>query len=225
MARRSYEQSLAILRELGDRREVAASLLNLAIVARDQHDRLRATRLVHESMEHLIELGDRAATATCLELLASIAAQSGQADQAAQLYGAADVVAESAGARVPTLDPVGYASAVDGMQARLGMADYARARAAGRALSVHEAAAMALAIESNIHDKAATGTESQLTRREMEVAALVARGLTNRQIAERLVIAPGTAALHVEHLRQKLGARSRAQVAAWAVEHGVAATT
>jgi DNA-binding NarL/FixJ family response regulator len=62
-----------------------------------------------------------------------------------------------------------------------------------------------------------------LTPREREVAVLLARGLTNRQIAEALVIAEGTAGVHVDHILNKLGFRSRAQVAAWAAEHGLLA--
>jgi pimeloyl-ACP methyl ester carboxylesterase/DNA-binding CsgD family transcriptional regulator len=54
-----------------------------------------------------------------------------------------------------------------------------------------------------------------LSARETEVAALVAEGLTNQQIGQRLFIAPRTAETHVENIRQKLGFRSRAQVAAW----------
>ncbi|HEV3103956.1 MAG TPA: alpha/beta fold hydrolase [Candidatus Dormibacteraeota bacterium] len=54
-----------------------------------------------------------------------------------------------------------------------------------------------------------------LSAREAEVAALVAEGLTNQQIGQRLFIAPRTAETHVENIRQKLGFRSRAQVAAW----------
>jgi DNA-binding NarL/FixJ family response regulator len=54
-----------------------------------------------------------------------------------------------------------------------------------------------------------------LTPREREVARQVARGLTNRGIADELGIAPATAALHVEHIRGKLGFHSRAEIAAW----------
>jgi DNA-binding CsgD family transcriptional regulator len=57
-----------------------------------------------------------------------------------------------------------------------------------------------------------------LTPREREVAELVAAGLSNRQIAERLVISERTAEAHVEHIRAKLDCRSRAQVAAWFVK-------
>jgi non-specific serine/threonine protein kinase len=53
------------------------------------------------------------------------------------------------------------------------------------------------------------------------VAALIARGLTNRQIAEHLVITEGTAANHVVHILNKLGYSSRAQVAVWAAEQGL----
>ena len=57
-----------------------------------------------------------------------------------------------------------------------------------------------------------------LTRRERQVADLVAEGLTNRAIAERLVISPRTAQGHVEHILVKLGFTSRAQIAAWVAE-------
>jgi non-specific serine/threonine protein kinase len=53
-----------------------------------------------------------------------------------------------------------------------------------------------------------------LTAREREVAALVAQGLTNRQIARALHVTAGTAANHVEHIREKLGARTKAEIAA-----------
>jgi DNA-binding CsgD family transcriptional regulator len=56
---------------------------------------------------------------------------------------------------------------------------------------------------------------SPLTPRELEVATLLADGLTNAEIADRLRIAPKTASSHVEHILAKLGARRRAEVAAW----------
>jgi non-specific serine/threonine protein kinase len=71
---------------------------------------------------------------------------------------------------------------------------------------------------------AETSTEvGLLSRREREVVALVAAGMTNRLIAERLFIAERTAEGHVERIRNKLGVRSRTEVATWAVEHGFAA--
>ena len=59
-----------------------------------------------------------------------------------------------------------------------------------------------------------------LTRRELEVARLIADGLTNQAIARRLSVAPRTAEAHVENIRRKLEVRSRAQIAAWVTRHG-----
>jgi len=59
---------------------------------------------------------------------------------------------------------------------------------------------------------------ARLTKRERQVAALIAEGLTNQAIADRLVISPRTAQGHVEHILAKLGFIFRTQVAAWVVE-------
>lgn len=62
------------------------------------------------------------------------------------------------------------------------------------------------------------GTKPRLTGRELEVAELIAAGLTNQAIASRLSVAPRTAESHVESIRRKLQVRSRAQIAAWVTE-------
>jgi non-specific serine/threonine protein kinase len=63
-----------------------------------------------------------------------------------------------------------------------------------------------------------------LTRRQREVAELVAQGLTNRELAVRLVIAEGTAERHVADILGKLGLSSRVYLAAWAIDHGLRPT-
>lgn len=62
---------------------------------------------------------------------------------------------------------------------------------------------------------------SVLTRRQREIAGLIAGGYTNAQIAAALVLTSGTVANHVEHILNRLDFRNRAQVAVWAVEHGL----
>lgn len=64
-------------------------------------------------------------------------------------------------------------------------------------------------------DPTADASTGPLTAREFEVARLVAEGATNREIAERLVIAPKTASAHIEHILSKLGVSRRAEIAAW----------
>jgi DNA-binding NarL/FixJ family response regulator len=61
----------------------------------------------------------------------------------------------------------------------------------------------------------ARAARQQLTKREREVAALVASGLSNKEIAEKLVISERTAEGHVERILGKLGFRSRSQIASW----------
>lgn len=62
---------------------------------------------------------------------------------------------------------------------------------------------------------------TKLTRRQQEVASCLAEGLSNEQIASRLMLTPGTVANHVEHILRRLDLASRSQVAVWAVERGL----
>lgn len=68
---------------------------------------------------------------------------------------------------------------------------------------------------------AARATPAPLTPRELQILQLVAQGHTNRQIAERLIVAVGTIKVHVEHILGKLGASDRTQAAVRAVEMGI----
>jgi DNA-binding NarL/FixJ family response regulator len=70
---------------------------------------------------------------------------------------------------------------------------------------------------------ARTSWPAGLSDREVDVIRLVARGLTNRGIAERLVISSRTAEHHVQHIYAKIGASTRAAAAMFAMEHGLLA--
>jgi DNA-binding NarL/FixJ family response regulator len=98
---------------------------------------------------------------------------------------------------------------------------------AGRRLSIEQAIDEALQavqpLTGGQNGTKPTGRHSPdaLTAREQEVAALLARGLSNAQIAETLVLAKGTVDTHVHHVLEKLGCSSRAQVAVWAASHNL----
>jgi DNA-binding NarL/FixJ family response regulator len=78
------------------------------------------------------------------------------------------------------------------------------------------------ALRRRLDRRMSSDGDTELSAREQEVAALLADGLTNAQIAERLFIARKTAAVHVSNILAKLGMRSRTEIAAWAVRQGLA---
>lgn len=98
----------------------------------------------------------------------------------------------------------------------LGEEAFGRAFDEGAFFTVDQAVAYALSGKAPARGKAAAGKlAGDLTRREFEVAGLVADGLSNKEIAARLVISHRTAEAHVEHILAKLGFTSRAQIASW----------
>jgi DNA-binding NarL/FixJ family response regulator len=105
----------------------------------------------------------------------------------------------------------------------LGDEDTAAFVSAGQMMTTDEAVAYALqAPESQTSDEE-LASWSPLTSREQQVAKLVARGLSNRQIASELIVTEATAAKHVENIREKLGLSSRIQVGVWVRDREVSA--
>ncbi|WP_143569449.1 helix-turn-helix domain-containing protein, partial [Streptomyces acidiscabies] len=99
-----------------------------------------------------------------------------------------------------------HARGAEAVAAALGPEAYGAALAEGSRYDT-PAQALALALRED--------TAPSLTRREREVAALVAQGLTNRLIAAELSLSPRTADRHVENILTKLGLRRRSQIAVW----------
>ncbi len=101
--------------------------------------------------------------------------------------------------------------------------DVANAIRAAHRGEVHLDPAVAGLLARRVRERAAatTPTTEPLTEREREVLGLVARGLSNRAIADRLLITERTARTHVSNILGKLGLASRTQAALYAVEHGM----
>ncbi|HEX4831490.1 MAG TPA: LuxR C-terminal-related transcriptional regulator [Trebonia sp.] len=182
-----------------------------------------------------LRFGDMLGLAPCLEGLAWLAAADGDFTRTARLLGAADrmwrAVASVPRFGMTRLDAERESAAVRAQEV-LGERQYQREYATGAGLSNDDAARYALdSLEGGDSggrgrgepargDGAGAGTAAspweQLTARERQVAALVAQGLTNREIAARLVVSKRTVDAHVEHILAKLGFSSRVQVAALA---------
>ncbi len=215
-ARRLLEECLATAKLDGDIGRRAASLESLAWVDRGEGNYRGAAQCWQESLS-LIRSGmiDRLLVIDNLEGL-SIAAEALRDDRRALcLAGAAN---RMAGEMSYVVDPwwrKRYDDSHNLSQKRLGRVAADKARKRGAAMTWDEAIDYAL----GDRETGLPAERGPLSRRELEVAELVARGLTNRQIARELVIEERTAEGHVEHIRNKLGFTSRAQVATWFTEH------
>jgi non-specific serine/threonine protein kinase len=141
-----YTESLALARELGDRDQVALSLNNLGDVAWKRGELSRAEGLLRDALAVVWELGDPHRCAMVLESLAETAgARAGQGERAARLLGAATALRERLGAPLSGPDQAELAQAVAAARAALGAEAWATAFAAGKALTLEEAIAEALA--------------------------------------------------------------------------------
>jgi predicted ATPase/DNA-binding CsgD family transcriptional regulator len=172
-----------------------------------------------ESLTLRIPLDARYLMALNLDALAWVAVDFGQPERAARLFGAAESIMREVGARLVSRGSTGPQHATYQSRARKALGDtaFARAYETGLEMSFDSAVAYALGTPTGTAStpRAASGAPTVLSQREFEVARLVARGLTNKQIAATLVISQRTAEGHVEHVLTKLGFTSRAQIAAW----------
>ena len=144
------------------------------------------------------------------------AASSGQARRAARLLGAAASIGAGAGADNRGPHAPFLAEAKESATRALGEARFAAEFEAGKRLS--RQAAMGLALNEPDAGKVAPSLGAEtgpLAKREVEVARLVAEGLSNKEVAARLFISERTVATHVGHILDKLGFGSRAQIAGW----------
>jgi non-specific serine/threonine protein kinase len=221
------EEAAGLAHQVGQHWAEATALTYQALLALEvQHDTARAATQLRDALALAPRVRDAWVTAYLLELVAWVALDSRTgAHSAAQLFGAAEVLRERMGARL-------HPAFVDGHErylARLWQADHAAVRDAlsqGRASSTDAALLLAGGVVRAAQvpqsgPARAPAASAALSEREREVAGLVAQGLTSREIAERLVLGERTVETHVDHIRAKLGVRSRAQIATWAVERGL----
>ncbi|GAA4231079.1 putative ATPase/DNA-binding CsgD family transcriptional regulator [Streptosporangium album] len=213
------EDCLALCDAHGENWHRAYMMMALGIEIWRQGDVRRATELEKESLRFNRSLDDLLGVGINLEVLAWIAATQNQYQRAARLLGILDTVWRAVEAPLS-----GYGHLIryhDECEARtreaLGEAAFDAAVRRGAATPYAEALSFALEERESTAGKPSEGTRepSPLTRRETEIARLVAQGLSNKDIAASLVIAQRTAEGHIEHILNKLGFHSRAQIAVW----------
>jgi predicted ATPase/DNA-binding CsgD family transcriptional regulator len=171
-----------------------------------------------EALRIARQIDDRITQYVLLSLLSWHATTSGQPRLAARLLGAADALGSGAGAGLAGPAMPHLARAKEAAVDALGTSRYEAEYAAGRRMDREAALRLALGESEQL----GAGTAAQdhratapLGKREVEVAELIAEGLTNKQIGTRLFISERTVATHVRNILDKLGFDSRAQIASW----------
>ncbi|WP_137872837.1 protein kinase [Rhodococcus sp. Q] len=215
------EQVLAITEPRGELVFRAWALRTLGLTVWSTEP-ARAVALIEQAVQLFRSVDDSFGSAPCIECLAWIAADGDDFPRAAVLLGSAQAMRRTGGVpniALPTLREF-HDECEQRTRRALGPKSFDANYRKGASASFGEAVAYVLAETAEPARPAAKDkTKPTLTRREQQVADLVAEGLTNSAIAARLVISQRTAEGHVEHILAKLGFTSRTQIAAWVVEH------
>ena len=217
------EQSLAIRRQHGYKWAIGASLGSLGWVALRRQDFKRMKTLLDESLAIRVEIGDKGGIAWCLEKLAEAKHEQAQFQTATKIFGHAEALRAPIGSVIDPADQPEYARIISDLRSALGEEAFAALWAEGAAMPLKEVIDCALSELESTADSTGVAKEKfgGLTPREREVAALIAQGKSNREIAEAMTVGIKTVETYVTRILNKLGFNSRVQIATWAVEKGL----
>jgi predicted ATPase/DNA-binding CsgD family transcriptional regulator len=219
-ARHLLEAALELDQRIGNRRGMIRSLYGLGQVARLARDATTAGKRLHASLTLAHELGDAWSTCRCVEAYASLLIMAGHSLDAARLLGLAERLRNDTGAPLPASLLAWYTHDTRALHQALGAPALAAAWQAGSDMSIEQVLELMEAPPTAPPAPAAALPEP-LTLREVEVLRLLARGLTDQQIAQALTISPRTVHSHLNAIYGKLGVGNRSTATRWAIEHGL----
>jgi predicted ATPase/DNA-binding CsgD family transcriptional regulator len=219
------EESLALSKEIGDRPAITEALDISGMVAAAQGDYQAARLLYAESFALAGEIGDKLTIAFSLEDLANMVAVKALSRWAARLWGSAEAIRTAIGAPLTSSFTRRLVATI---REQLGEKVFTAAKMEGmsmtpeQALSANEPAHMESPFQagslSTASIKPKTAYPAGLTAREVEVLRLVAQGLTDAQVADRLVISPRTVNTHLTSIYNKLSVDTRTAASRFAVD-------
>lgn len=216
------EEALVLDRERGDKWGTATLLGSLGWVALRQGNLKRMNELLGESLGVRREISDKGGIAWCLEKLAEAKYNQSQLEKAAKIFGHAHSVRVPIGSVIDPADQPDYNRIISGLRSSLGEAAFAALWAEGSAMQLEDVIDCALSDSESTSESARLEKEKfgGLTAREREVAALIARGKSNREIAKAMTVGAKTVETYVTRILNKLGFDSRVQIATWMIEKG-----
>jgi DNA-binding NarL/FixJ family response regulator len=211
------EESLALAREVGYKPRIGRIQLTLGNFLLSRGDLLRAETCAQESLSLFKELVNRAKTVHVLSLLGEIRRRQGNLMQARAVWReAARLAGEAgnAGTEMNAAERADYERAVESVRTHLGEEAFAEAWAQGCTMTAEPAELPPASTPATYPDG--------LTAREVEVLRLVASGLSNIQVSQRLVISPRTVDTHLTSIYSKIVVSSRSAATRYAIEHHLA---
>lgn len=221
-ATKLLDESRALFRDIGDSTNFAIGLMHSALAALIRGEFGRVQLLGEESLQLLQKAENRQHIADCLEVMAGAAGAQNRPRRAARLWGAAETLREEIGVPLQPEDRKVLDPYLATARSSLGEIVWQTTLAEGRAMTLEQAIDYSLSPENPVSPPPITHRSDRdtvvLTPREEEVAALVAQGLTNRQIASELSISEHTVATHITKILKRLGLNSRSRLSAWVAE-------
>ncbi|MFL5665996.1 MAG: protein kinase domain-containing protein [Ktedonobacteraceae bacterium] len=232
MARALLEEALSLVQQRANTEEMVRVLCGLGYLAWRQGNLAQARTLFEESIKRMqgrvLIPRIKWVVASCLEGLGAIAVANEQVKWAIQLFAAAATARAAYGYYSPLgIEQPAHDRILAEAREKLGEKAYSAAWAEGQVMTPQQAlsaeAQTLLDAEVNptpaARPKPAPVTPMRLTARESEVLDLLARGLSNKQIAVQLVLSHFTVNTHVQSIYGKLGVNSRSEATRFAVEH------
>ncbi|HUG16779.1 MAG TPA: LuxR C-terminal-related transcriptional regulator, partial [Thermomicrobiales bacterium] len=211
-------QSVAMLIESQE----ALALVKHALgrLAYQRQDIPRAASLFRESLELYRDIGFTWGVARAIGKLAILAQHNRDAPRAARLFGCSDALHRRLASPMSRVQRQDHEPVIEATRAMLGDVAFDAAWAEGAAMSLEQAVAYALATGAS-QGAEQPDTLARLTPRELDVLRLVATGLTDAEVAERLFLSRRTVSSHLTSIYSKLGVSSRAAATRYAVDNGL----
>jgi predicted ATPase/DNA-binding CsgD family transcriptional regulator len=226
-AQAMLQESYTLHEELDDRWGMASATTLLASVSLAHHDLAAARARYLRSLRLLGESGDQQLRASCLEGLSEVMLLSDAFTQAARLLGLSSHIRASIGAPLPPVERPRYERILTILHAKLDRDTLKTAWSEGRRLTISQIVTDLEGAVASEHSPGMPhrlpahppGSSHGLTIRETDVLRLLAAGLTDAQIAAKLILSTRTVSTHLRAIYRKLGVTSRTAATRLAVEH------
>jgi predicted ATPase/DNA-binding CsgD family transcriptional regulator len=214
------QEVIEIRRALHDESTLAHALCAQARVYMRQGKQIQASQACREALTLASTLKQPFGVAYSLEVAAEIANAQGDALRAVHLFGAAHVLRASIGTPLPPSLQAMREHDILSLRVQLGEGLFAQHWAHGEALSRDQARIEAEEMLADLpHPPSPSAYPAGLSQREVEVLRLVAAGLTDAQVAQRLMLSPRTVSTHLRSIYNKLGVTSRHAATRFALDH------